>query len=210
MNYIEKKALYYTLLCSEILDQPFDQVFRKISSVFTCTDCERKKIYKYLNNQEFLKLRSIQAIVMRINFVRSFCDEKHLFGLNVEEEESLLVKKAAYAFIIELSKDPMTTTDLRTAVANIAEQDNKFALLYALILYCQNETSEKIDTILKKAVREGVIDAMLALPFFVRDEQRAGIIADIKRNNSSRLYNELIERINNAYLKNKGDENNAE
>lgn len=216
MNYIEKQMMYYTIFCSEILNKPFEQIFKKISPLFACNTDEYDKVCKLLNNSDFLKLSSIQAIIMRINFISSFCNDINVFGMKNDERDSLNVKKAVYGIIVELRKDLLSSNDLRAVMARLFEQDNKFALLYALVLYCQDIEISKVLSILKKSIREGNVDAMIITLFVVDDEQRKNLIAEIKRKDIVLLYGEVVGRIIDTYERNigkeniKGEKNNAE
>lgn len=216
MNYIEKQMIYYTVFCSEILNKPFEQIFKKISPLFACNTDEYDKVCKLLKNSDFLKLSSIQAIIMRINFISSFCNDINVFGMKNDERDSLNVKKAVYGIIVELRKDLLSSNDLRAVMARLFEQDNKFALLYALVLYCQDIEISKVLSILKKSIREGNVDAMIITLFVVDDQQRKNLIAEIKRKDIVLLYGEVVGRIIDTYERNigkeniKGEKNNAE
>ncbi len=215
MNYIEKQMMYYTIFCSEILNKPFEQIFKKLSPLFACSTDEYNKVCKLLSNSDFLKLRSIQAIVMRINFISSFCNDVNVFGMKNDERESLSIKRAVYGIITELRKDLLSSNDLRTVVSRLFEQDNKFALLYALVLYCQDIEISKVLSCLKKAIRESNIDAMIITLFLVDDEQRKNLITEIKRKDIVLLYGEVVGRIIDTYERKgrkenkKGETNNA-
>ena len=216
MNYIEKQMMYYTIFCSEILNKPFEQILKKLSPLFACSTDEYDRVCKLLRNNDFLKLRSIQAIVMRINFINSFCNDVNVFGMKKDERDSLSIKKAVYGIITELRKDFLSSNDLKAVVARLFEQDNKFALLYALVLYCQDIEMSKVISILKKSIREGNIDAMIVTLFFIDNEQRKNLIAEMKRKDIVFLYGEVFSRIIDTYerygdkVNKKGENNNAE
>ena len=199
-SYIEKQVLYYTLVCSSILNEDEAVILEKIAPLFTCSEKETGEIKAVLENEEFKILSSELGIIMRQNYIDSFGKYPPVFGSTADEAAALEVKLSAYNILTELQKDLHATVDLRAAVAHIAEKDSKMQILYALLLYCQNKKDKLVVTYLKNSARDEQLDARILLHFFAESqEQRQAYFAEMEKCTGSRIYPEIIKQVAQWY-----------
>lgn len=195
-SYIEKQALFYILVCSEILSENEEVLLEQLAPLFTCSEKEKRDIRLILGRDEFKNSTSILQITMLQNYLNSFGKGSNHFGSSPMEATALEIRKSAYILLSELKKDLRASVDLRGVVARLAEQNSEMEVLYALLLYCQNADRKLIFSSLKKAAHDDQLDARILLPYFTDSvEQRKIFLAEMAKCSASRIYPEIIDRI---------------
>lgn len=198
MNYIEKRVVYYTSIVARLLGKPCEEAFEKTAPIFHQE--ENSFLREVFNSQTFKRLESSRAVDMHINFVQSFKNDSE-FGASSAEFETLFVKRDAERLVEEISKNA-TATPVNT-LFQLQKQKETCTPLIAVLLYNQGCCNSNIFAMLRKALKNGDVDAGLILLYLSKQEQYPVLCAELTKIGEYNLYPELSAMLETYYATDK-------
>lgn len=196
MNYLERRAVYYSCVISELLHKDCADIFGTIAAAFHAQGAERIK--RILSDETFKKLSSTRALDMRINFTTAFCGDKGEFGSTEEETTALEIKRDAVALIEELSDD-VTRSEPLDALLGMEKEKNCFSVIAVLIVYIQGRYDGISVSTLGKALKKGETDAGIILLYFSDEAKREMICRELAKNRQIYVYPEIADMLATEY-----------
>ncbi|MDE6200587.1 MAG: hypothetical protein K2M47_01730 [Clostridiales bacterium] len=185
-DYVTETALRQSIIVSEILSLPIEEVLNAVAPIFMCGTAEQEQLERHLNDPTFSGIRSsMQAAIYR-RYICSFCGDPHAYGKTPGELRALDVKEKAYAFLDSLTDSyDNAMFDAVSVLAKKQGSNNdsygEYQLTYSLVMYLQDKPKEMVLPSLNGSLKKGCVAAGLMMLYVEQDaDKRESIYARLQ------------------------------